>query len=369
MISIEMLPAAHGDSLWIEYGSSKETKRILIDGGPAHTYESALQKRMKKLMPAEKRIFELMVVTHIDADHIDGALILLQDKDKNPDMKFQVKEFWFNAWEQLPKVDRDTFAPLQGEFLGGLLNLDTKLKQVWNKSFAQSAVMVNDDKPLPVITLAGGAQITLLGPTIKELKRLRARWSSAIRDFSPGDAKEAVKRLLERREYKPPDTAAVFATPQYGADRTPANGSSISFLLEYGGASLLLLGDAHAPTIASSLKRLASERSLSTLEFDAVKLPHHGSMANVSKEWLELIKCKRWLISTSGAVFGHPDIETAELIAQVCPDSTFYCNYETEITRKLANKSGWSVVFPNKKSSKHIGTLLQLKAKASSKSA
>ena len=370
MISIEMLPAAHGDSLWIEYGSARETRRILIDGGPAHTYESALQKRMKKLTPAEKRIFELMVVTHIDADHIDGALILLQDKDKNADMKFQVKEFWFNAWEQLPKAERDTFAPLQGEYLGGLLTLDTTLKPVWNKSFNHAAVMVSEDKPLPVIKLAGGAQITILGPTIKELKRLQARWSSAIRDFSPGDANEAKKRLLERREYKPPESAAVFATPQVGTDRTPANGSSISFLLEHEGASLLLLGDAHAPTIAGSLKRLASDRSLSMLEFDAVKLPHHGSMGNVSKDWVGMIKCKRWLISTSGAVFGHPDIETAKLIAKLCPDSTFYCNYDTEITRKLANNPNWSVVFPSQnKSSKQLGMLVPLKAKTSSKTA
>ena len=33
MFTIEMLPAAHGDCLWIEYGSGQEVRRILIDGG------------------------------------------------------------------------------------------------------------------------------------------------------------------------------------------------------------------------------------------------------------------------------------------------------------------------------------------------
>ena len=33
MLRIEMLPAAHGDCLWIEYGSGTNVHRILIDGG------------------------------------------------------------------------------------------------------------------------------------------------------------------------------------------------------------------------------------------------------------------------------------------------------------------------------------------------
>ena len=30
MLRIEMLPAAHGDCLWIEYGSGRQVHRILI---------------------------------------------------------------------------------------------------------------------------------------------------------------------------------------------------------------------------------------------------------------------------------------------------------------------------------------------------
>jgi hypothetical protein len=355
MISIEMLPAAHGDALWIEYGSNLQPQRILIDGGPAHTYEKGLRKRMARL-PEESRVFELMVVTHIDADHIDGALILLQDKTSASGLPFRAKEFWFNAWARLPKPESETFAPLQGEFLNSLLSLDADLKQVWNKSFNGNAVMVTDENPLPEITLNNGAVITVLGPNQAALKRLRARWASAIKDFDPGDVDEALRRLQERRNYRPPSVPPVFGLPNYGSDRTPANGSSISFLLEHGGASLLLLGDAHAGTIASSLAALLAKRSVPRLRVDAVKLPHHGSMANVSAEWLKLIDSERWLISTSGAVFGHPDIETAELIADNCETKpTFFCNYLTAMTRKLENNPRWSVVFPEQDQGDEIG--------------
>ena len=365
MITIEMLPAAHGDALWIEYGSRRTgLRRILIDGGPARSYEAGLRRRLARL-DENMRNFELVVITHIDADHIDGSLILLQEK-KPARLKLQTKELWFNGWNQLPKLDTDTFAPLQGEFLDGLLVRDRELRGVWNKSFKKGPVVIDDGKNLPEFELEGGAKITLLGPTLSELKRLRARWVSAIRDFTPGDTNEALRRLKERRDYRPPATPAVFGSPQYGSDRTPANGSSISFLLEHDGVSVLLAGDAHASTLAASLGRLAAKRSESCLRIDAVKLPHHGSMGNVSSEWLQLVDCQRWLISTNGAVYGHPDIETAQLIAQHCRDKqrrkpSFFCNYRSDTTLKLKDRSEWSVVFLK-------NGYLQLPAKTSSNS-
>jgi beta-lactamase superfamily II metal-dependent hydrolase len=365
MISIEMLPAAHGDALWIEYGSKGQTRRILIDGGPAHSYEAGLRKRIQSL-PEKKRDFELIIVTHIDADHIDGALIMLQE-NTSASLKITTKEFWFNGWNQLPKLEVDTYAPLQGEFLGGLLTVDTALNKAWNKQFKKGAVMIPDEGSLPEIELEGGARITLLGPGYKELRRLRARWVSAIRDFTPGDVQEALRRLKERREYRPPAFPSVFAAKQYGDDRTPANGSSISFLLEDGGASVLLLGDAHASTLVSSLGRLVAQRAGKRLKVDAVKLPHHGSMGNVSKEWLQMVDCDRWLISTNGAIFGHPDIDTVKLIAENCSRKpTIYCNYLSDTTRRLQNKAGWRVAFPATiKSSQQVGYVLQLNGSTS----
>lgn len=363
MLTIKMLPAAHGDALLIEYGSGSQMRRILIDGGPARSYESGLRRSITQL-PQHSRNFELMVVTHIDADHIDGAIILLQEKKK---IGFQTKEFWFNGWTQLPKLETENYAPLQGEFLGALLSKDSGLKGIWNKEFKKKAVMVSDPERLPEIDLEGDAKITLLGPTASELKRLRARWVSAIRDFMPGDVNEAKKRLQERRDYRPPATPAVFAMRQYGSDRTPANGSSISFLLEYDGVKILLPGDAHASTLAASLGRLAAKEREPRLRIDAVKLPHHGSMGNVSSEWLQKVDCQRWLISTNGAIFGHPDIETMQLISQNCGDGkrrkkpTFYCNYQSDTTLRLEGRSEWSVIFPK-------DGLLQLTSKSSANS-
>jgi beta-lactamase superfamily II metal-dependent hydrolase len=369
MMQIELLPAAHGDAIWIEYGSSSQVHRLLIDGGPAHAYQAGLRRCIEKLDKGD-RTFELMVVTHIDADHIDGALILLQELQQ---LNIHIAEFWFNGWNQLPQQQdtRDVLAPLQGEFLGGLI--DASLKGVWNKRFDNQRVVVLEDEKLPEVELKGGAKLTLLGPSEPALRRLRARWSSAIRDFSPGDVNEALRRLRERREYRPPPPPAVFAAPQYGDDRAVANGSSISFVLEYEGVSLLLTGDAHARSLAASLERLAKQRLATKLRFDAVKLPHHGSMSNISEAWLQWVDCERWLISTNGAVFDHPDVATAQLLADHYQRPTLFCNYRSPSTERLetqADSAKWRTAFPEEGKSKGEGggLLLRLSAPTSNDS-
>jgi beta-lactamase superfamily II metal-dependent hydrolase len=348
MLTIEMLNAAHGDAIWVEYGDVSEKHRILIDGGPAHTYSNGIRRRIEHI--SENRKIDLFVVTHIDADHIDGALILLQDRER---LDLEVNEVWFNTWNHLPETDRDSFAPLQGEFLGALLHLDGDLREKLNRAFNNEAIYTGNDssRPLPHKALPGGASITLLGPDMRDLRRLRARWSAAIRDFSPGDSNEALRRLKERRTYRPPVGPAVFSSHNPGNDRSPANGSSIAFAFQYGPARILFTGDAHARTLEANIKRLCLAEGVAKVCFDAVKLPHHGSVGNVSKEWISMVDCHRWLISTNGDIFGHPDLETARLVhsnSGTVP-TEFYCNYDTVTTKVLKQheSEGWKALYPN----------------------
>jgi hypothetical protein len=299
-----------------------------------------------------------MIVTHIDADHIDGSLILLQEFEE---LKVSFKELWFNGWAQIAEADKtpDSYAPLQGEFLDSLIKVNPHLKDILNTNFNHKAVCIDDQGPLRVVELAGSAKITLLGPTWPDLRRLRARWKAAIRDFSPGDTQEALSRLAQRREYLPPPTPASFAAPQLGDDRSPANGASIACIFEYDGAQALLAGDAHARTLAESLERLANQRSETRLHFDAVKLPHHGSMSNVSEDWLRWVDCKRWLISTNGAVFSHPDLETIQKVTATCPGALFLCNYKNIFTRLDQKGRGpWEATFPKDETEGPSGGLL-----------
>jgi hypothetical protein len=348
MFRIELLPAAHGDSIWVEYGDPGRPRRIVIDGGPAPTYEQGLLKRLRALKKDER--IDLFVVTHIDADHIDGAVILLQHAK---DLGVKLDEVWFNAWRHIKDADRDTFQPVQGEFLGALLDRP-EVRDKWNASAttASKAFVVPEAGSLPQVKLPDDAVLTLLSPGPAQLKRLRARWSAAMRDFA-GDTDEALRRLAERREYRPPAPPPVFGGEKtYGSDRSPANGSSIAFLLEHDGVACLFGADAFSRVLADSLRKLSEARNPGRalpIRLDAFKLPHHGSLGNVSEDLLTAIECSKYLVSTNGAIFRHPDRETAELIAKHAPGSDFLCNYKVDTTRRFADtarKPRWNTLYP-----------------------
>jgi hypothetical protein len=85
---------------------------------------------------------------------------------------------------------------------------------------------------------------------------------------------------------------------------------------------------------------------MTRLRLDAVKLPHHGSMGNVSEAWLQWIDCADWLISTNGAIFDHPDVATARLIADNCLITpTMFCNYRSPSTERLSKSDRWTTRF------------------------
>src|SRR5271166_3132648 len=89
-----MLPAGHGDCLWIEYGDP--TRRILVDGGPYYSYKH-LRNRIEQLDVGDRH-FELLIVTHIDADHIEGILRLLQEPQH---LGVSFDDVWFNGATQI----------------------------------------------------------------------------------------------------------------------------------------------------------------------------------------------------------------------------------------------------------------------------
>lgn len=86
-----MLPAREGDCLWIEYGDEKRPRRVLIDGGRQSTY--AILRQRFAVLPAEQSEFELLILSHVDADHIEGFLKLVAD----PELPVRFKDVWFNG--------------------------------------------------------------------------------------------------------------------------------------------------------------------------------------------------------------------------------------------------------------------------------
>lgn len=321
---VEMLPALHGDCIWIEYGRKDETHNILIDGGPIQAY-GALQARLERI-ERDRRALELLVITHVDADHIEGAIKLLN----HPELHVRFGDVWFNGWPQLEKAIPKAPAVLvepsndRGTTHGEYLALRIAKRGVpWNRWFGGRAIHVAPEAArLPTLMLAGGMQVTLLGPVPAKLETLRTEWDRVARSIGaePGDADVYAPKLDAAARYRGggPDPAPAQREDAERAaqrlDPSIANGSSIAMLLEYEGKRCALLADAHAPETEIALRVAARDRGESVLRLDAMKVSHHGSERNVSDGLLAAVDCTHYLFSSDGSKHGHPDAAAIERI-------------------------------------------------------
>lgn len=330
-IKVKMLPARHGDCLWVEYGQDSDINRILIDGGPVSTWP-ALKKQIGN-MPAGDKAFELIVLTHVDADHVEGLVRLFAEKP----LPISVDNVWFNGWRQMKK-HHGLLGPVQGEFLSTLL-VD-RVPYAWSPDDPVIAVKTRGN--LPVQKLDGGMILTILSPNVPKLELMAKTWEKSVRGVGlrPGDLEAAWLKLSSKKKFLPrkgllgvTDELDSLLEKQFRPDSSRANGSSIAFLAEYAGKSVLFLGDAHPAVITDSIERLCKQRGIDHLPVNAVKISHHGSKGNTTKALLNCIDSKRFLISTNGDQFDHPDKECIARIIDSAPNSTLYFNYKSTFNK------------------------------------
>jgi len=328
MFRLDVLPAQRGDSLWLTYGEGDERHHVLVDAGPQETIPTLvpeLEERIKAL-PGRRSRVELFVITHIDADHIQGAVSLLSDHRRVE----LFRDVWFNGFRHLGLLGGP-----DGERLTAALAAHADR---WNHAFDGDAVAVPDEGSLPVVTLRGGMKITVLGPTHEALAKLAPEWEKACRKAGivPGEGAAIAKKSWQRDELLGTFEPELLAEAPFRPDRGAPNGSSISLIAEHGGQRVLLLGDAHAKTTAAGLDRLGPGPHT----FAAVKLSHHGSRGNTSLDLLSRIRSKRWIVSTNGAQFGHPDSECLARVVVTQRRPTFHLNYVTDRVSDLIDGAG-----------------------------
>lgn len=348
MFEIEMLPAREGDCLWLRYGSKTAPKQILVDAGRAGTYKD-LRARLLAL-PKSQRTFELFVITHIDRDHIEGSMALLEDAT----LPIKFKDIWFNGYDHLKSAKLETFGAVQGERVTAAL---LRRKTLWNKTWKGKAAALRGNA-LPKVKLAGGMTLTLLSPDRQKLLELIPTWEKECRDAGliPG-SKARRKELPGLEEFGPIDVDAL-ATTKFDPDTTRPNGTSIALIAEYAGKRVLLGADAHVDRLVSSLQKLAKGKK--RLAIDLFKVSHHGSEGNISRELLEAVDCPTYLISTNGSYFKHPKpVALARILKFGGADKTVAFNYRSKFTDvwdqpALKAKYRYRAIYPDKKSN---GTL------------
>ncbi|TIP25749.1 MAG: hypothetical protein E5X67_23435 [Mesorhizobium sp.] len=338
-VSISMLPARDGDCLFVEAAGF----RLLIDGGRPETGLEVLPAFLAALpVRSGKPTIDLMILTHVDANHIAGMLTFLADPGG-----VTIGEVWFNGAEHharaadffvKPPAPEDE-ADGDPEDLNTLsvkqaLQFDARVKELdiaWNKRLKGEAVMVLPDGDLPRVTLAPGLGLVLLGPPKQKLADFYPDWEDSIRAFAAEAEREADKVLsAEPRIVPTGENLRELAGDAEAADRTRPNGASIAFVLEAGKKKrILFAADAHPGDVASGVERYGGQGRVS---FDAVKVAHHGSAKNNTSVLIDRLQSPRWLISTDGCGHGHPNSPAiARIVLTSSEEKLLVFNYRSKI--------------------------------------
>ncbi len=320
-ITVRMMPAGPGDALVVSWGPPTQPFTMLIDGGLALTPDEGLGAYLRDSLGNH---VDLLVVSHIDADHVRGAI------DAVSAQRLTYGDVWFNGGNELV-TDRSV---AQGRRFDGLT-----LGQNRNTCVAGRAIVVPAEGPLPTTTLAHGVRITFLSPDGPRLERLKTAWERAplTRGDPQDDGFDELALLLAESELPEADAPerGGARTVVWGGDTSVPNGSSIAFLLEYGAVAMLFTGDAYSEVLTSSLQRLIEDRGLNRLRLDLFKVSHHGSTNNLSHQLLDMIECDHFLVSTDGSRHGHPVPDAIDLIHRKHPTALIHV-HDTPAVRQRA---------------------------------
>lgn len=347
-ITLDVLPARFGDCLLLEcHRTEGRPWRALVDGGPSDCWPH-LQARLLEI-PENERGLDLVVVSHIDNDHIAGVIRLFEDFQHSvPGLT--VGDVWFNGLPQLPDAETGTTRSVaQGmQFMDVLRRPGAGLPLPWNEAFGRAPVMT-DDAGFAERSMPDGPTLTVLSPTPKRLTILSRVWAGALDQVDRGESSDEPLPPLPLLPLTDLPGLAAKATPN---DAAAPNGSSIAFLLEHRGASCLLAADAFPVVLGAGLFELAGRRQRTSVPVDVFKLPHHGSRANVTSTLVELAPASHYVVSTNGDRFNHPDDEAlARVVTGRDEDITLWFNYRNARTERwgelaLGRRHGFRARYP-----------------------
>lgn len=359
LFTLEALDAKHGDALLLHYGTRANPRLIVIDGGPAGVYSKSLKPRLRKLRdhrsPGGTLEIDLLMVSHIDDDHINGVLALVEDlvglRQGGDELPFDIRTLWHNSFEELTATDT-TGLGLSEEGIRAAAVEDTSpeglplsrrgalivLSVGQGQSLRNQANVLGLSMP-KLVVYEGGRAGTRKVVDASVLRMLSPDEKRVVDDFTLqvlGPSEKRVAKLreewLEELEKKARTGEAAFqAIAAAFVDDSVANLSSIVVLARQGERTMLLTGDARGDDILAAL----TEAELLTdghIHVDLLKMPHHGSDRNVETDFFRKVTADRYLISADGR-FGNPDVATLEMIAEARGDDPYTVYLTNSIPR------------------------------------
>lgn len=346
MFNLHIIQAKNGDCFILEFGSTNKPKYILIDGGPSGVYKDSLSKVLSEIKKKSDKL-ELIILSHIDDDHIFGLLDLLEeryfDKREGTNNIIKCKDIWFNSFRNAYEINKDDESDINTciDNINRILEkemekktrsyrLGTKLSELSsekelnlrvNKHFDYKAVTCEN---ISLPTKFGNLELKIIGPNNDSVQKLRTKWLKWMKDdclklkIRAADKKEAIK-----------------------ADASKPNLSSIMILAKADNKKILLTGDGLGKHIIEGLKQNNLLGEDEKFFVDVLKIPHHGSNKNVDAAFFETVIADNYVISGDGS-HHNPELMTLEWIVNATKNQNrkikLYCTNRTDNIDKLIKK-------------------------------
>ena len=364
---IHFIKAMSGDSFLIELGDGH---CILIDCGYRSTYESELKPILQRLHNEGCRL-DLLIITHMDEDHIGGAIALIEDNgdSENPNV-ISIDNIWFNGIfevcrnydflcshlvEKLSEIDYSKSRYLYSKILrligtgeGFVSAKQAEAFEVLCRSYnynlnnvSKNGLIMAGDK-----IKIGKWKISVLSPGKNEINCF-AKWidkkliSCLCRNYklAKDNFVEFIEKLIiatEKDEAGNCGRECISASKidiknwlgtSTLAKMNEVNRMSIVIEIESDETSMLFTGDSESEDWVKRAKP----------QYDVVKLSHHGS-TKPNIKLLESIRIEKALISTNGKK-NHPE---NDLLARIFINGIkdIYFNYEIRQKEQILSCQG-----------------------------
>jgi hypothetical protein len=342
IFSLDVRRARKGDCLLLHFGSKEDPGLVMIDGGPRDVYAPHLKPRLQQIRaarglgPEEPLEVDLLMVSHVDDDHIQGILDLTkelrEERAAQRPLPVRVLGFWHNSFddvigntpEELTAAFKSQFGAaattgelpddatidaddedLDEETIVASLKVLASIEQGFrlrgdaevlgfalNPEFDAKLIMAR--KGGQALEVAPGLSFTVVGPMIAELKKLNRKHQAWLKD-------------LKDKGKSPRAALASYV------DRSVPNLSSIVVLAEAEDRRILLTGDARGDKILEGLELVGLLRTGGTMHVDVLKVPHHGSANNLDHDFFERITADHYVFSGDGE-HGNPERESLQML-------------------------------------------------------
>lgn len=295
---IKFLQAGNGDCVLMQ----GEGHHVIIDSGE---YCDELRDAVKEIIESKESI-DLLIITHYDSDHIKAICSILSELTID-ERKQLLKRVWFNATKVGFKGCEKDLSADDAVELGHLL-IEADIP--WVSELKRGTVKeISDECRLEIID----------GGTIYEpdsggglLSNVKSDWGTSFKEL----------------EHYLDDDAQ---------DSSKTNAQSAIIVCHIHGKDVLLPGDAVPSKLSAALDFYRKNK---IARFDLVKLPHHGSYKNITKDILSKIECSDYVVTTDGSQFYHPNKKMMLKIIKWGKtidgkSLSFHLNYYDDLIKKM----------------------------------